>query len=67
MAKVKNKSKRGAVKRFKLTSTGKAKFKHAFGRHILTSKNSKRKRRISKIKVASKNDLPSIKRMLAGS
>ena len=60
------KTKKGAKKRFKLTGKGKVKFKHSFGRHILTSKNSKRKRRISQMKLASGNDIQSIKRMLAG-
>jgi large subunit ribosomal protein L35 len=34
----------GAAKRFKKTGTGKIKRGHAFKRHILTSKASKRKR-----------------------
>lgn len=62
----KNKTKSAAKKRFKLTGKGKVKFKHSFGRHILTTKNAKRKRRISQMKMASSADVASIKRMLAG-
>ena len=46
--KLKLKSKRGAVKRFKLTATGKVKRGHAFKRHILTKKNAGRKRGLRK-------------------
>jgi len=63
----KNKTKRAAVKRFKLTSSGKIKFKHSFGRHQLTCKNAKRKRRISQLKVAKPADTPNIISMLRGS
>ena len=38
------KTKRGAAKRFQITASGKIKHKKAYARHILTSKNSKRKR-----------------------
>jgi large subunit ribosomal protein L35 len=38
------KTRRGAAKRFKKTGTGKIRRSKAFGRHILTKKNSKRKR-----------------------
>ena len=36
----------GAAKRFKKTGTGKIKRGHAFKRHILTSKGTKRKRQL---------------------
>ncbi|HYE25333.1 MAG TPA: 50S ribosomal protein L35, partial [Clostridia bacterium] len=36
----------GAAKRFKKTGTGKVKRGHAFQRHILTSKPTKRKRQL---------------------
>jgi large subunit ribosomal protein L35 len=41
------KSHRGASKRFKKTGTGKIVRRHAFARHILTSKARKRKRKLS--------------------
>ena len=44
--KIKLKSRRGAVKRFKLTATGKVKRYHAFKRHILTKKATGRKRHL---------------------
>ncbi len=42
MPKVKTNS--SAKKRFKVTATGKVKFKHAFKNHILTKKDHKRKK-----------------------
>ena len=44
--KLKLKTNRAAVKRFKLTATGKIKRHQAMKRHILTKKNAKRKRRL---------------------
>ncbi|MDH5677300.1 MAG: 50S ribosomal protein L35 [Nitrospinota bacterium] len=41
---LKQKSNRGAAKRFKLTGSGKIKYKKASMRHILTSKSQKTKR-----------------------
>jgi len=40
----KQRTNRAAAKRFKVTGSGKIKFKKAFGRHILTSKSRKAKR-----------------------
>jgi large subunit ribosomal protein L35 len=45
----KMKTKSGAKKRFKLTGTGEIKHKHAFKRHILTKKETKRKRALTKM------------------
>jgi large subunit ribosomal protein L35 len=42
------KTNRGAAKRFKKTGTGKIVRAKAFGSHILTSKTTKRKRKIRK-------------------
>ena len=36
----------GAAKRFKKTGTGKIKRNHAFSQHLLTSKSTKRKRKL---------------------
>ena len=44
----KMKTNRGAAKRFKKTANGKIKRKKAFLRHILTKKDSKRKRALRK-------------------
>ena len=62
MPKVKTKS--GAKKRFKLTGTGKIKRKHAFKSHILTKKETKQKRNLTKTGLVDKADVKSVKRML---
>ena len=62
--KLKLKSRRGAVKRFKLTATGKEKRFHAFKRHILTKKNAGRKRALRKAGLVSDAETPSVRRML---
>ncbi len=58
------KSHSGAKKRFKKTGTGKVKRTHAFTRHILTSKERKRKRQLDMPTMVSKADQPKIKRMI---
>jgi large subunit ribosomal protein L35 len=64
--KLKLKSRRGAVKRFKLTATGKVKRFHAFKRHILTKKATGRKRHLRKSALVSKGEAPHVRRMLLG-
>jgi len=64
--KLKLKSRRGAVKRFKLTATGKVKRYHAFKRHILTKKGTARKRHLRKSGLVSKGEAPHVRRMLLG-
>ncbi len=54
----------GAAKRFKKTATGKVKRGHAFIRHILTSKTTKRKRKLDQSVVVDKADERKIKRMI---
>jgi large subunit ribosomal protein L35 len=44
----KQKSHRGAAKRFKITATGKVMRSHANKNHILTKKSQKRKRKLRK-------------------
>jgi large subunit ribosomal protein L35 len=63
---LKLKSRRGAVKRFKLTATGKVKRYHAFKRHILTKKATGRKRHLRKSALVSKGEAPHVRRMLLG-
>ena len=58
------KTHKGAAKRFKKTGTGKIKRRHAFARHILTSKKRSRKRRLGHADVADPANAPEIKRML---
>lgn len=62
MPKVKTKA--GAKKRFKLTGTGKIKRKHAFKSHILTKKETKQKRNLTKMTLVHKADVPNVKAML---
>lgn len=62
MPKVKTKS--GAKKRFKLTGTGKIKRKHAFKSHILTKKETKQKRNLTKTGLVDKSDKSNVKLML---
>ena len=64
--KLKLKSRRGAVKRFKLTATGKVKRYHAFKRHILTKKGTGRKRHLRKATLVSPGEAPRVRRMLLG-
>jgi large subunit ribosomal protein L35 len=63
-ARPKLKSKRAAVKRFKLTATGKVKRGQALKRHILTKKTTTRKRGLRKSTLVSAAETPSVRRML---
>jgi large subunit ribosomal protein L35 len=54
----------GAAKRFKKTATGKFKRGHAFKRHILTSKTTKRKRHLDTDSMVDKADQKKVARML---
>ncbi len=60
----KQKTKRGASKRFKLTGTGKIKRFWANKSHILTRKHPKRKRRLRKGTLVADADRRRIKRVL---
>jgi len=62
--KLKLKSKRAAVKRFKLTATGKVKRWQALKRHILTKKTTTRKRGLRKGVLVSAAETPSVRKML---
>ncbi|HEX9581073.1 MAG TPA: 50S ribosomal protein L35 [Gemmatimonadales bacterium] len=60
----KQKSKRAARKRFRLTGTGRVRRSHAFKSHILTKKHPKRKRHLRKRALVSPADERRIKRLL---
>lgn len=60
----KMKTNSGAKKRFKLTGTGKIKRKHAFKSHILTKKDTKRKRNLTHITLVHRADENNIRRLL---
>ncbi len=58
------KTHKGASKRFKKTASGKVKRRHAFARHILTSKARSRKRKLGEAVIADPTNQPSLRRML---
>ncbi|MEK6302848.1 MAG: 50S ribosomal protein L35 [Acidobacteriota bacterium] len=58
------KTHKGAQKRFRLTATGKVKRGHAFARHILTKKSTKRKRHLDVDALVDVADQKPTKRML---
>ena len=60
----KMKTKSSAKKRFKLTGTGKIKRKHAFKSHILTKKETKQKRNLTKTGLVHSSDEKNIKQQM---
>ena len=60
----KQKTHKGASKRFSLTGTGKVKRKKAFHSHILTKKTTKRKRNMRKAAILDARDTKGIKRLI---
>jgi large subunit ribosomal protein L35 len=62
--KLKLKTHKGAAKRFKLSAGGKIIRGHAYARHILTSKSSKRKRKLDQTTTVSEADAHKVRAML---
>ena len=62
--KIKKKTKRAAVARFKLTASGKVKRNRSMKRHILTKKAKGRKRKLRGATMVSKADTPNVKAMI---
>jgi large subunit ribosomal protein L35 len=60
----KSKTRSGAKKRFKLTSSGKIKRATAYRSHILTSKSTKRKRKLRGVHYVATPDEKSVRGML---
>jgi large subunit ribosomal protein L35 len=58
------KTRKAVAKRFKVTATGKVLRNHAGRRHLLQSKNAKRKRQLAKREVTDKTDEVRIKENL---
>lgn len=58
------KTHKGAAKRFKVTGTGKIRYRSANQNHILEKKAPKRKRQHRNPKLVSQADMPGIKRLL---
>ena len=61
---MKLKTKRGAAKRFKVTGSGKVKRSKAYASHLLSSKTTKRKRKLRKNVVVNKRDSRNVKRLI---
>lgn len=61
---MKLKTKRGAAKRFKMTGGEKVKRSKAYASHLLSSKTTKRKRRLRKSVVVDKRDSRNVKRLI---
>ena len=60
----KMKTHRGAAKRYKKTASGKFKRAHAFKRHILNKKTSKRKRKLRKGTYIHVSELKKVRKLL---
>jgi len=60
----KTKTNSGAKKRFSLTGTGKIKRKQAFKRHILTKKDTSRKKRLTAFSLVDKADERNVMHLL---
>ncbi|HEY7530071.1 MAG TPA: 50S ribosomal protein L35 [Gemmatimonadota bacterium] len=61
----KQKSNRGAMKRFRKTASGRVKRKRSFLRHILTKKATARKRKLRKPAYVDPADERRVKRLLS--
>ena len=61
---LKQKTHKGAKKRFGVTASGKFKRGHSHARHILTKKTTKRKRKLDQGGIVSDADTPKLRRML---
>lgn len=60
----KMKTHRGAAKRFKLTASGKVKFKHAHLRHCLEHKQKTTKKELQKTGIMNESDAKKVREML---
>jgi large subunit ribosomal protein L35 len=60
----KMKTNRGAAKRFKVTGSGKVSRRKAYGNHILTKKNTKRKRNLRKSDVVDATNLKQVAKLI---
>ena len=60
----KMKTRRAAAKRFKLTGSGRIKFKRSKMRHTLAKKSQKMKRRLRKAGIISPADVRAVRRMI---
>jgi large subunit ribosomal protein L35 len=56
-----SKTRKAVAKRFKITGTGKVLRSHATRRHLMATKNAKRKRQLAKLAVVHTTDVKRIK------
>jgi large subunit ribosomal protein L35 len=56
----------GAKKRFKKSSTGKIRGRHAFSSHILEKKSPKKKRAMARPAPIAMVDVPNVRKLLGG-
>lgn len=60
----KMKTRKSAAKRYKITGSGKVKYKKQGLRHILTKKTTKRKRKLRSSGILSDSEVPRVKKLL---
>ncbi|HMS50962.1 MAG: 50S ribosomal protein L35 [Sphingobacteriales bacterium] len=60
----KMKTNSSAKKRFRVTASGKVKRNHAYKSHLLTRKETKRKKRLMKASLVAPSDIKRVKAML---
>ena len=60
----KMKTRKSAAKRYKVTGTGKIKFKKQGLRHILTKKSTKRKRNLRASGILAESEVKNVRKML---
>ena len=60
----KMKTRRGAAKRFKLTGSGKLRRRHAYLRHILSTKTRKQKRTLRQATLVAGADAKAIRKLI---
>ncbi|MGB9707323.1 MAG: 50S ribosomal protein L35 [Microgenomates group bacterium] len=65
MAKKKQKTKKSAIKRFKVTKKGKVLYRQQGFRHLISKKNKKWLRRKKKLKALTKTFAKKVKKMLS--
>ena len=61
----KQKTHKGAAKRFKLTGTGKVRRNHSMMNHILTKKSQKRKRKLRKSAIVGGSFAANLREMIS--
>ncbi len=66
MGKIKMKSNRSAMKRFRKTGSGRIKREHAYHGHLFEAKSPKRKRNLRRATLIAASDMARVKKMIGG-